>query len=756
VASPPPPPVRQQQAAPPPPPPNRPTRRRGRGQGPKLGSMREALTGEKKKAEQKKAATKAEQIRQIGSFKVLGMLGKGAMGQVFKGQGVNGEIVAIKVLHARFGKSKRVKARFVREAKAVERINHSNSVRFFETGEQEGLGQYIAMEYVDGGDINDMIKEHGKGFPVDKALDYFVQTAKGIRAAHSAGVIHRDLKPENVLVSSAGQVKITDFSLARRDEDSMLLTRPGQVMGTPHFMSPEQARGEEVDARTDIYSLGAMLYAMLTGRFPFPNGTVSEVIAAHCEKPRPNPRDLNQECSTKLAQMTMKLMSIDRGERYQTIDALLDELNQLYGFDTDDEDEIIGALPPGTVVDDFMIERVLGAGGMGAVYQAKYKDKSVALKILPSQAGRAPLERIKDVRRFHNEAKLAKRVPSKNTYDIVKFGVDQNGQAYIAMSLEKGVSLAKLISKRGFLKPALIIHIARGVCKALKEVHESGIVHRDVTPANVMLRGEDFDVTADANVCLIDFGLSMPMEKKKKKDLTGGASIKLGHIAKKQASESRLEYNEDDLFLEDLPGGTPAYMAPEVLEDPALVDGRADLYGLGATLYHAATGHPPYTGDSIQAVVYQQRNQAPAPITQFNADFPEELSELILQLLGNTPTFRPKSAKLCLSKLQRLEDPTSVASWRPDAVAAEAEVMYVASFSYASLFLGIVVGFLLTMISLIVLPVTGIHLPRLAKLLDPGASSKPKIEAPEEPVWPDDEDDAEDSGSKESGSGAGD
>ncbi|RMG07298.1 MAG: serine/threonine protein kinase [Planctomycetota bacterium] len=689
--------------------------------------MREALTGEQKAKEARQRASKGEQVERIGSFRVEKMLGKGAMGQVFQGTGPNGEVVAIKVLHQRFSKSKRVKARFVREAKAVERIQHPNVVRFFETGEEPGLGQYIAMEFVDGDAMNDMIKKNGgKPFSVEQALDFFVQTCKGMRAAHAAGVIHRDLKPENVLVSRRGEVKITDFSLARRDQDSMLLTRPGQVMGTPHFMSPEQARGETVDARTDIYSLGAMLYTMLTGKFPFPNGTVSEVIAAHCEKERPNPRDHNKEVPSRLAAMVRKLMAIDRNERYQTVEAILDELNEIYGFETEDDEAIVGALPPGTRVDEFTIEKVLGAGGMGAVYQAKTTAGPVALKILPPEPGRPPQERLRDVRRFHNEAKIARRVKSPNVYRIVKFGVDQNGQAFIAMSLEEGVSLAKLVSKRGFLSPDLIRKVARGMCEALHAIHAAKIVHRDITPANVILRG-DYENAADANVCLIDFGLAIPMEREKKEGALEGSAIKLGHIAKK-ADDSVLDLDEDSLYLEDLPGGTPAYMAPEVLEDPSLVDGRADLYGLGATLYHAATGHPPYTGETIQQVIYQQRSQPPAPITQFNADFPEELSELILQLLGNHPNFRPKSAKLCLSKLARLEDPGAIAAFKvesapqlpPMAVATSKEVIKTAP-SVPTFVAGILAGAVLTVGTLLTLPHVGVRLPALARMLDPGA-----------------------------------
>ncbi len=713
-----------------PPPARRPT---GPLTGARPGGIRDALSGAPPKQQQQpqrsQAQTHPEDVRRIGSFEITGLLGKGAMGQVFRGVGPGGEVVAVKVLHQRFGKSKRVKARFVREAKAVERIQHPNVVRFFETGEQEGLGQYIAMEFVDGVPMNDLMKRRrGQPFEPAQALDYFAQCCRGLRAAHEAGVIHRDLKPENVLVSNAGVVKITDFSLARRDEDSMLLTRPGQVMGTPHFMSPEQAKGEAVDGRTDIYSLGAMLYVMLTGKFPFPRNSVSEVIAAHCEEPRPDPRAVNPSVPAELAELSMRLMALERTERAQTVGALLEELRERFGVQAEEpEDDLViaGALPAGTAVGGFTIEKVLGAGGMGAVYRAKgKKGEPVALKVLPHQPGRTPQERIKDIRRFHNEAKIAKRVASKNVYTIHEFGTDPGGQAFIAMSLEEGTSLKALIDKRGFLAPALVGKVARGVCQALQAIREAGFVHRDVTPANVILRG-DFEGAPDANACLIDFGLAIPLERERKKAYTGG--INVAHIARANKQEEPLELDEDSLFLEELPGGTPAYMAPEVLEDPALVDDRADLYGLGATLYHAATGHPPYTGDTMEAVVYQQRSQAPAPITQFNADFPEELGELITQLLANTPNGRPRSAKLMLSKLARLDSPGAVAAWRPPgpqaepAAAPEPEVRIErvpAAFSWSAFGLGAAAGAFGLVVLVILMPHLGIELPTaLIKLL---------------------------------------
>ena len=705
-------------------------------------SLRDVLAGGGKAAPPKQEAAKGDQLQRIGIWTVVDKLGKGAMGQVFKARDDAGRVVAIKVLHSRYGKSKRVRARFLREAKAVERIRHEAVVQFVEAGEVDGVGQYMAMEYVDGEPMHEMLrKRKGKPPELETAIDYSLQLARGLKAAHAAGVIHRDLKPENVLVTRDGRVKITDFSLARRDQDSMLLTRPGQVMGTPHFMSPEQAKGEPIDVRTDLYSLGAMIYVLLTGQFPFPLATVAEVIQAHCNQPRPDPRALNPEVPEALAKVVVRLMALDRAERYATVEALLDDLLPAVGRSAEEEEERLelkNALPPGTRVGNYTVERVIGAGGMGAVYQARDGTNTVALKLLPPEPGREAQERVRDVRRFLNEAKLAGKVVSPYTYRILGHGVDEAGQAWIAASLVKGTPLREVVQKRGPLGADALKRLARGILLALQDIHAAGIVHRDVTPANVLLP-DDFADKKDAGVVLIDFGLAVPIEAGKKsgpawattqtnaifKHRVGASSGGFQALSASSSGSGRLaqsgsahgsELGDDELFLEDLPGGTPAFMAPEVLEDPAMIDGRADLYSFGATLYFAATGHPPYTGESMEQVLYQQNNERPAPIRQFNADFPEELSELINQLLADEPEIRPRSAKLCLNKLARMDDPGAVPSLRPEqaapAVAPVVQQVVVHKGGATNFLLGFAAGSLFGMGTLFMLYVGGL-LPKL-------------------------------------------
>ncbi|MEZ6184900.1 MAG: serine/threonine-protein kinase [Planctomycetota bacterium] len=671
-------------------------------------SLRDALKGAKPPT----AEPASGEITRIGRFQILSKLGKGAMGQVFKGRSPDGEIVAIKVLHAQFMQNQRVRARFVREAKAVERVDDPAVVRFVESGEQDGVGQFIAMEYVEGDELGNVLRRRrGQPLELGTAVSYSLQAVKGIRAAHAAGVIHRDLKPENIMITANGGVKITDFSLARRTQDSMLLTREGQVMGTPHFMAPEQAQGKPVDARADIYSLGALIYVLVTGKFPFPRDNVTDVIQAHCEEPRPDPREHNPQVPAGLVQVIHKAMAIDRGERYASAEAMLAGLLAAAGLPPEESapevpaEVFAGELPEGTKLGDYTIQRLLGAGGMGHVYYATDSAQNpIALKVLPPQPGRDPQQRVLETRRFLNEAKLAKRVVSPFCYRILGHGLDDNGVAYIATSFVDGISLASLIEQQGMLPPEVVESVAFGVVQALQDVEAAGLVHRDVTPANIMLK-KDAGQAPGAGVVLIDFGLTIPREDPMKVGVPkrGNKSTALfKHRVGGQKDAGSLEesVHEDALFLDHLPGGTPAYMAPEVIEAPALVDVRADLYSLGASLYHAATGHRPYTGDSLEAVMYQQRNQAPPAISQFNADFPAELGDLILQLLDPDPNRRPKSPRLCLNKLERMRDPNAAKDFKPQlrpAAAMHDQVVVAqhqpSALNYAIAFLiGVIVG----------------------------------------------------------------
>ena len=228
-------------------------------------------------------------------YRVLSLIGSGGMGLVYKVEHLQlGKVAAMKVLHADTARDNEVVRRFRTEAQAVSRLSHPNIVQTFDFGQCDG-SLYLVMEYVRGDDLAVVIKREGP-LPFPRAAPLFVQICSALTEAHEAGVIHRDLKPENIVVVSrragTAHAKVLDFGLAKLRErtDGAEITSRGQVIGTPYYMSPEQARSEELDIRTDIYSLGATFYRVLTGTPPFEAATPVGVLAKHITDPLELPR----------------------------------------------------------------------------------------------------------------------------------------------------------------------------------------------------------------------------------------------------------------------------------------------------------------------------------------------------------------------------------------------------------------------------------------------------------------------------------
>src|SRR5262245_19552615 len=223
--------------------------------------------------------------RQIGAYQIIEQIGRGGMGEVYLAQdGRLGRKVALKLLPAKFAADAERVRRFEQEARSASALNHPNVIVIFEIGAADGA-HYIATEYVAGQNLRQMMA--GERMSFGAALSVATQVTNALVEAHKAGVLHRDIKPENLMVRPDGVVKVLDFGLAklldRRPEfanDAGGSTASGMVMGTARYMSPEQARGQEVDARTDIFSLGVTLYEMIAGKAPFDGRTSMDVIAA--------------------------------------------------------------------------------------------------------------------------------------------------------------------------------------------------------------------------------------------------------------------------------------------------------------------------------------------------------------------------------------------------------------------------------------------------------------------------------------------
>jgi Serine/threonine protein kinase len=274
----------------------------------------------------------------LGPYKVLSPLGAGGMGEVYLAADTRlHRKVALKILPADLASDRKRMDRFNQEAMAAAALNHPHITHIYEIGEADGV-HFIAMEYIDGETLHQRTRT---GIKLTDILDITTQTASALAAAHAAGIIHRDIKPENIMVRRDGYIKVLDFGLAKLTQPSdsttdteaptkaMVNTGAGTVMGTANYMSPEQAKGTHVDARSDLWSLGAVLYEMITGRVPFPGETPTETISLILQRePAPLTRfvpDVNAE----LERIVIKTLTKDREERYQTAKDLLIDLRNL-------------------------------------------------------------------------------------------------------------------------------------------------------------------------------------------------------------------------------------------------------------------------------------------------------------------------------------------------------------------------------------------------------------------------------------------
>jgi len=247
-------------------------------------------------------------------YRLESKLGSGGMSTVYLSRDITLERwVAVKVMHREMSDQPDQIERFRREARAVAQLSHPNVVSVIDAGE-DGGHPYIVFEYVDGETLKQRIERVGP-LPVDEATAYAIEIGRGLAAAHSRRLVHRDVKPQNVLIDSEGRAKVTDFGIARSLEADGL-TQTGRVLGTTDYVSPEQAMGRGVDARTDIYSLGVLLYEMLTGEVPFTAETVVGVAMKHVNEDMPDVQRRRPEVSSALAAVVERSTSKDPKERY--------------------------------------------------------------------------------------------------------------------------------------------------------------------------------------------------------------------------------------------------------------------------------------------------------------------------------------------------------------------------------------------------------------------------------------------------------
>lgn len=271
---------------------------------------------------------KSSGLRQLGKYKLIKQLGRGAMGVVFLAEDtLAGRRVALKVLPKKLAENQDFIGRFKREAKATGKLNHVNIIGAFDAGEDQGHHYYV-MEYCEGKPLSQILNQ-STFLPWEKAVDVVVQVALGLQHAHENNVLHRDIKPENIFVTNDGTAKILDLGLSKDtgSDEASFRTQSGNTVGTPHYISPEQARGDKpVDGRADIYSLGATFYHLLTGQYPFNGPTAASVMLKHLTDPMPNPQLIQPGVPDSVVAILERMAEKDPADRYSNCDELIADL----------------------------------------------------------------------------------------------------------------------------------------------------------------------------------------------------------------------------------------------------------------------------------------------------------------------------------------------------------------------------------------------------------------------------------------------
>ena len=571
-------------------------------------------------------------------YEILKSLGEGGMGAVYKARDHElDRLVALKVIRPELAGHPDILRRFKQELILARQVTHKNVVRIFDLGTADGR-KFITMDFIEGRDLKSILNERGR-LPASEAVPIAQQICRGLEAAHVEGVVHRDLKPQNIMLDDAGRVWLMDFGLARSMELSGL-TRTGVLMGTPDYMSPEQARAEKVDARSDLFSLGIIFFEMLTGRLPFQADTLMAKLLQRVQQRAVAVTEIDPTIPPEVSAVVSKCLEPDVKQRYQTVREILDDLGvgspTISSSSSSSASSTPGGAPSGSSItlDElgpgsqfgprYRIDSVIGEGGMGKVYKAYDSDldRTVALKLVRPELAKDA----SSLQRFKQELLLASRISHRNILRIHDLG-DVNGVKFISMAFVQGMDLHDLIAKQGRLPIERAVNIAKQLTGALEAAHAEGVVHRDLKPRNVL-------IDVDDHIYVSDFGLAKSLDA----DKTG--MTRVGEVL-----------------------GTPRYMSPEQAESKA-ADNRSDIYSLGIIFYEMLTGEVPFTAESSLQVMFQHVQQQPKDPRLLNPEIPEYLATIILKCLEKDPALRYQNAQELMQDLESGTPPTRIVRLR--------------------------------------------------------------------------------------------
>jgi serine/threonine protein kinase len=485
-------------------------------------------------------------------------------------------------------------------ARAAGAVRHPNVVRVLEVGEQGGL-HFIELEHVDGESLEARLKSGP--LPPLEAARLTREASSGLDAIHQASLMHRNLSPDALWVTTEGTLKIAELGLSTPAVDASV----GQILGTPAWMAPEQCMGKPCDPRTDLYSLGAILYALLTGKRPFGGSSVMELMQKHIDEMAPSVHAVDPGIPQGLEQLVARMLSKAPEDRPQSA---ADVVRALETVEEEESPEHLASLAS-ALGGRFQIHAKGGDGLYAATVVSGVKEAQagdlVYLRCVPEDDAEA-------LTRVEAEYNLLRRNAGERVARVHELTSAGRRRVLVTERLSEG-SAENLAGQR--LPQADALRVARGAAQALGHLHGLGIVHRGLRPRALLL-GE-------------------------------GGALKV----------TDLSVAQHDTTPPVAPGflvGTPAYMAPEQCSgEEGVIGPQADLYALGVTLYELVTGSQPFVGDTVPTVLLQHLQVPPAPPHLAAPSLSVGFSNVILGLLAKNPSFRYASAEELLADLRAVE-----------------------------------------------------------------------------------------------------
>ncbi|BBM85876.1 serine/threonine-protein kinase [Candidatus Uabimicrobium amorphum] len=577
----------------------------------------------------------ANEKRYIAHYELLSELGRGGMGVVYKVMDTrDSQICALKLILPSKGSDSSSIKRFHREKEILMRLKHRHIVSFRDAG-IEGSCYYLVMDFIDGFSLNHLKKCP----PIPDTVELIKKLAQALHYAHHNNVIHRDIKPENIMIDVNFEPVLMDFGIAKVT-DFERMTMSGRVPGSPRYMSPEQVQGQvsSFDGRSDIYSLGACFYRLLTAKCAIEAKGVSEILNEVVYGTITPPSEINPGIPKLVEKVCMRCLEKDPNKRYQQAQELIVDLEDLIlrfsqqpnpqhwqylstqktgekestnkplATDFATLENLIAPSPTieiGNTFHHYEIEGELGRGGMGVVYKVRdtQLNRTVALKVVQSQHLQQD-----GIKRFMQEIQAIASLNHPNIVQLFEYG--NTPQTYYTMEYIEGITFKSFVQNKR-LPMKKIAEVVQKIAQALHCVHQEKIIHRDIKPANIMIVGEEPKV--------MDFGLA-------------------------KVGDSQLSQTGTML-------GTLAYMSPEQA-DGQNITRRADIYSLGATLYEALTKRPPFQGQSTANLLNQIYNVDPIPPRQLNPDIDRDLEIVCLKCLEKDPKKRYQTAGTFARDLQ--------------------------------------------------------------------------------------------------------